>query len=237
MSETPELQFCHWLKGYLGAITGRDELDAFEANAIRAQLADTLNGSLISPRAVGSAQCTQAQSTDAPLTFADHVENIAASDDNPTKRGRFVRMVRRTGRLNAGTFVEYIDDRGETHLTPPDNVRRLAEPRTPAASEGVTLEDLHYKAELENQQLRAQVEQEIQNWKARNRAACAAEKEVKRLTALVESAAVQLRDVKTILADCSDERVKRSSTFLFLQEAVRWPPHPSTVRQPEEAGK
>ncbi|MCK1585453.1 Lar family restriction alleviation protein [Bradyrhizobium sp. 168] len=31
--------FCQWLRGYLGCITGRDELDAFEANSIRSELA------------------------------------------------------------------------------------------------------------------------------------------------------------------------------------------------------
>jgi hypothetical protein len=82
-----------------------------------------------------SAQCDAA--SDGPLKFADHVENIAASEENPIKRGRFIRIVRRTGRVNAGTFVEYIDDRGETHLTPPDNIRRLIGPHAPAAVEPV----------------------------------------------------------------------------------------------------
>ena len=31
--------FCKWLSGYLGCITGQDELDAFEANSIRSELA------------------------------------------------------------------------------------------------------------------------------------------------------------------------------------------------------
>lgn len=35
---SPELQFCHWLKGYLGAIKGRDELTPHEANTIRGNL-------------------------------------------------------------------------------------------------------------------------------------------------------------------------------------------------------
>ncbi|HSC57537.1 MAG TPA: hypothetical protein VLC51_10055 [Nitrospira sp.] len=34
--------FCHWLKGFLGAIPGRDELDAFDANSIRNTLNEVL---------------------------------------------------------------------------------------------------------------------------------------------------------------------------------------------------
>jgi hypothetical protein len=37
-----EERFCYWLKGYLGAIKGRDELDASEANKIRNELNETL---------------------------------------------------------------------------------------------------------------------------------------------------------------------------------------------------
>jgi hypothetical protein len=84
MSETPELQFCHWLKGYLGAIKGRDELDAFEANAIRAQLADTLNGSLISPRAVGSAQGTGGQDIVGVLRSVHSALDSALGDTDVT---------------------------------------------------------------------------------------------------------------------------------------------------------
>jgi hypothetical protein len=39
---TPELQLVQWLQGYLGCITGRDELSAFEANTIRSKLAETV---------------------------------------------------------------------------------------------------------------------------------------------------------------------------------------------------
>jgi hypothetical protein len=64
----------------------------------------------------------------------------------------------------------------ESHVTPAEAVREL-------------------KAELE--QARSQVEQEIQNWKARNRAACAAEAEVKRLTALVEGLTAQPQEARS----------------------------------------
>lgn len=39
-----EETFCHWLKGYLGAIKGRDELDAREANVVRNKLNEMLDG-------------------------------------------------------------------------------------------------------------------------------------------------------------------------------------------------
>jgi hypothetical protein len=42
-----EERFCYWLKGYLGAIKGRDELDASEANKIRNELNETLDSAPI----------------------------------------------------------------------------------------------------------------------------------------------------------------------------------------------
>lgn len=48
------------------------------------------------------------------LKFGDPVENIAASEDNPTKRGFFVR--------SSGSMVEYASPLG-VHHTPADNVR------------------------------------------------------------------------------------------------------------------
>jgi hypothetical protein len=39
----PELLFCHWLKGYLGAVKGRDELTPHEANTIRGNLNELLS--------------------------------------------------------------------------------------------------------------------------------------------------------------------------------------------------
>lgn len=47
--------FCHWLKGYLTVIEGRDELTAFEANTIR----NTLN-ELISSAEPACGDCSQA---------------------------------------------------------------------------------------------------------------------------------------------------------------------------------
>jgi hypothetical protein len=102
-----------------------------ELNEAR-ELIDTLDQDLVEHQRDLIAQCKEGSDRsqaeiaedDGPLKFADYVENIAASFDNPIKYGRFVRIVNRTGRLNAGKFVEYIDDHGETHLTPPDNIRR-----------------------------------------------------------------------------------------------------------------
>lgn len=57
--------FCQWLSGYLNCITGRDELDAFEANSIRSELARVFP----SPAAVPS-------ETDADLPTAQDVRGI-----------------------------------------------------------------------------------------------------------------------------------------------------------------
>lgn len=63
------------------------------------------------------------------LAFGDAVTNIAASDDNPIKHGWFIRRGRRSGRVNAGSFVEYATADGRLHQTPPDNIApRDAEP-------------------------------------------------------------------------------------------------------------
>lgn len=60
------------------------------------------------------------------LEFGDFIINVSASDDNPIKKGRFVRKVYNKGKLNSGVFVEYIDDNGVLHKTTPDNIRRAA---------------------------------------------------------------------------------------------------------------
>ena len=48
-----------------------------------------------------------------PLRFGDPVVNTSASDDNPQKRGFFVRRIHRSGRMNPGTFIEVTDKRGK----------------------------------------------------------------------------------------------------------------------------
>lgn len=45
--------------------------------------------------------------------FGDDVINDAASDDNPQKKGQFVRFVRRTGRMNPGLSWEITDGNGK----------------------------------------------------------------------------------------------------------------------------
>lgn len=44
--------------------------------------------------------------------FSDRIENDAASYDNPTRFGFFVRRAVRRGRLNAGPYVEITDGHG-----------------------------------------------------------------------------------------------------------------------------
>lgn len=41
------------------------------------------------------------------------IENINASDDDPCKRGVYVRTIRRTGRMNPGVYVEVTDRNGK----------------------------------------------------------------------------------------------------------------------------
>lgn len=66
---------------------------------------------------------TTPDETKAALKFGDPVENIAASADNPVKRGFFVRRGYNTGRMNAGAWIEYTDGKGQFAKTPPDNIR------------------------------------------------------------------------------------------------------------------
>lgn len=57
------------------------------------------------------------------LKFGDQVENIAASEDNPIKRGIFVRYM--TPRM-----AEYVTAHG-SHKTPADNLRLAAQSAAP----------------------------------------------------------------------------------------------------------
>lgn len=45
--------------------------------------------------------------------FGDVVENGWASEDNPTRRGYFVRLGWRTGKMNAGRYWEITDRKGK----------------------------------------------------------------------------------------------------------------------------
>lgn len=60
--------------------------------------------------------------------FGDIIENKMASMDNPTRVGTFVRVVRRTGRMNPGTWWEVTDGKGEFWLTNPANCERREVP-------------------------------------------------------------------------------------------------------------
>lgn len=44
--------------------------------------------------------------------FGDKIENDAASHDNPTRIGFFVRRAVRSGRVNAGPYVQMTDGSG-----------------------------------------------------------------------------------------------------------------------------
>ena len=56
--------------------------------------------------------------------FGDVVENLMASERNPLRVGRFVRVVdRRRRRMNPGLFWEVTDGKGEFWLSNPANCR------------------------------------------------------------------------------------------------------------------
>jgi hypothetical protein len=53
------------------------------------------------------------------MKFGAPVENISASEDNPMKRGFFVRKMPRFG----GPVIEYTNGHGDFSITTPDNLR------------------------------------------------------------------------------------------------------------------
>jgi hypothetical protein len=57
--------------------------------------------------------------------FGDRIENDAASHDNPTRIGYFVRRAVRSGRMNAGPYVQITDGRGGFWECPADHGHRL----------------------------------------------------------------------------------------------------------------
>lgn len=65
--------------------------------------------------------------------FGDRVENISASDRNPTKYSYYIRRVHRKGFINPGKYIETTDGKGKLWLTCADSIR-------PAPSPTVTLE-------------------------------------------------------------------------------------------------
>ncbi|MNQ36905.1 hypothetical protein D3C85_504330 [compost metagenome] len=67
--------------------------------------------------------------------FGDIVENGWASDDNPTRRGFFVREFKRTGKLNPGRTWEITDGKGKFwEFKPSDIGERLSVSAAPAPS-------------------------------------------------------------------------------------------------------
>ena len=51
------------------------------------------------------------------------IENAYASDDNPHKRGIYVRTIRRRGKLNPGIHLELTDGNGEFWNIPIEAVK------------------------------------------------------------------------------------------------------------------
>jgi hypothetical protein len=67
--------------------------------------------------------------------FGDWLRGIWAGSANPQRDGRYVRTVRRTGRMNPGTFYELTDGRGSFWQYPATSTVFI---QTPAAAvEGV----------------------------------------------------------------------------------------------------
>jgi hypothetical protein len=69
-------------------------------------------------------QVAPREPTTAPK-FGDLVENTFASANNPHRIGRFVRVIRRRGRLNPGTWWQMTDGRGDFWEVRPENLRAV----------------------------------------------------------------------------------------------------------------
>ena len=69
-------------------------------------------------------------------TFGDWFTGIYASDDNPTKHGMYVRTIRRTGRMNNGTFYELTDGKGEFWQSSVENCEPRTDPAAPVIPVG-----------------------------------------------------------------------------------------------------
>jgi len=61
--------------------------------------------------------------------FGDKVINTAAGERNPLKHGFFVKVVRRKGRLNKGTWYECTDGRGRFWQVDPRSIELVREQR------------------------------------------------------------------------------------------------------------
>jgi hypothetical protein len=73
--------------------------------------------------------------------FGEWLRGIWAGDRNPQRDGRYVRTVRRTGRMNPGTFYELTDGRGSFWQYPAEStvfIQPIAAPATalPQSGEG-----------------------------------------------------------------------------------------------------
>lgn len=55
--------------------------------------------------------------------FGERVENPVAGPANPRRIGMFVRTVRRSGRLNPGTWWQLTDGQGDFWLSNPEHCR------------------------------------------------------------------------------------------------------------------
>ena len=64
--------------------------------------------------------------------IGDRIEGIYASDSNPEKFGTFVEVIRRTGKLNNGTFYRVTDGKGAFWMYSKDScIVHPAEPMVP----------------------------------------------------------------------------------------------------------
>lgn len=80
--------------------------------------------------------------------FGDIVENGWASEDNPTRRGYFVRAFRRTGRMNAGLKWEITDGKGKFWELMPLGDHRISVSPTPLAAAPAMYEALKLAREF-----------------------------------------------------------------------------------------
>ena len=67
--------------------------------------------------------------------FGEWLRGIYASESNPQRDGMYVRTIRRTGRMNPGTFYELTDGNGRFWQYPAQSVERVAAPQPPAEAQ------------------------------------------------------------------------------------------------------
>ena len=73
--------------------------------------------------------------------FGEWLRGIYASESNPQRDGMYVRTIRRTGRMNPGTFYEMTDGNGRFWQYPAQSVERVAAPQPPTEAQGVDIDE------------------------------------------------------------------------------------------------